>query len=80
MHQQFNDKPFRAKLILETLFLSPFCRCVLYWHSIIVNYGYVPGIIVPQYPKHTFRHMRPAKIQLSLRIRAVWSESSQVAF
>ena len=26
--------------------------------------------------KRTFGHMRPAKIQISLRIRAVWSESS----
>ena len=26
--------------------------------------------------KRTFGHMHPAKIQISLRIRAVWSESS----
>ena len=26
--------------------------------------------------KHTFGHLRPAKIQISLRIHAVWSESS----
>ena len=26
--------------------------------------------------KHTFEHVRPAKIQIRLRIRAVWSESS----
>ena len=26
--------------------------------------------------KHTFRHVRPAKILISLRIRAVWPESS----
>ena len=26
--------------------------------------------------KRTFGHVRPAKIQISLRIRAVWSESS----
>ena len=26
--------------------------------------------------KRTFEHVRPAKIQISLRIRAVWSESS----
>ena len=30
--------------------------------------------------KRTFRHVRPAKIQISLRIRAVWSESSPGAF
>ena len=30
--------------------------------------------------KRTFRHVRPAKIQIRLRIRAVWSESSLVAF
>ena len=27
-----------------------------------------------------FRHVRPAKIQISLRIRAVWSESSLGVF
>ena len=30
--------------------------------------------------KYTFRHVRPLKIQISLRILAVWSESSLVAF
>ena len=30
--------------------------------------------------KRTFGHVRPAKIQISLRIRAVWSESSVDAF
>ena len=30
--------------------------------------------------KRTFGHVRPAKIQISLRIRAVWSESSLGAF
>ena len=30
--------------------------------------------------KRTFGHMRPAKIQISLHIRAVWSESSLGAF
>ena len=30
--------------------------------------------------KYTFGHVRPAKIQISLRIRAVWSESSLGAF
>ena len=30
--------------------------------------------------KHTFGHVRSAKIQISLRIRAVWSESSLGAF
>ena len=30
--------------------------------------------------KRTFGHERPAKIQISLRIRAVWSESSLGAF
>ena len=29
--------------------------------------------------KRTFGHVRPAKIQISLRIRAVWSESSLAA-
>ena len=28
----------------------------------------------------TFGHVRPAKIQISLRVRAGWSESSQGAF
>ena len=31
-------------------------------------------------PKHTCEHVRPAKIQISLRIRAVWSESYLGAF
>ena len=30
--------------------------------------------------KRNFGHMRPAMIQISLRIRAVWSESSLDAF
>ena len=30
--------------------------------------------------KRTFGHVRPAKIQISLRIRAVWSESSRGTF
>ena len=30
--------------------------------------------------KHTFRYVRPAMIQISLRIRAVWSESSLSAW
>ena len=30
--------------------------------------------------KRTFKHVRPVKIQISLRIRAVWSESSLPAF
>ena len=30
--------------------------------------------------KRTFKNVRPAKIQISLRIRAVWSESSPCAF
>ena len=30
--------------------------------------------------KRTFGHVHPAKIQISLRIRAVWSESSLGAF
>ena len=30
--------------------------------------------------KHTFGHMRPVKIQISLRIRAVWPESLLGAF
>ena len=30
--------------------------------------------------KRTFGHVRPAKIQMSLRIRAVWSSCSLVAF
>ena len=30
--------------------------------------------------KRTFENVRPAKIQISLRIRAVWSESSQGAY
>ena len=30
--------------------------------------------------KRTFRHVRPAKIQISLRIRTVWSESSLGVF
>ena len=30
----------------------------------------------PQRQKHAFGHARQAKIQISLRIRAVWSESS----
>ena len=30
--------------------------------------------------KRTFGNVRPAKIQISLRIRAVWSESSLGAF
>ena len=30
--------------------------------------------------KRTFDHVRPAKIQISLRIRAGWSESSLGAF
>ena len=30
--------------------------------------------------KRTVGHVRPAKIQISLRIRAVWSEYSLVAF
>ena len=29
--------------------------------------------------KHTFGYVRPAKIQISLRIRTVWSESSHSA-
>ena len=34
----------------------------------------------PQRQKAYFGHVRPAKIQISLRIRAVWSESSLGAF
>ena len=30
--------------------------------------------------KRAFEYLRPATIQISLRIRAVWSESSQVRF
>ena len=30
--------------------------------------------------QRTWEHVRPAKIQISLRIRAGWSESSQGAF
>ena len=30
--------------------------------------------------KYTFRHVRPAKNQISLRVRAVWSESSLHSF
>ena len=30
--------------------------------------------------KRTFRNVRPAKIQIRLRIRAVWSESSWAHF
>ena len=30
--------------------------------------------------KHNLGHVHPAKIQISLRVRAVWSESSPVAF
>ena len=33
-----------------------------------------------QRQKITFGHVRPAKIQISLRIRAVWSESSLGTF
>ena len=36
--------------------------------------------IEPQYPKTTFKHVHPTKTQISLRIRAVWSESSLSAF
>ena len=34
----------------------------------------------PHCQKRTFGHVRPAKIQISLRIRAVWSKSSLDAF
>ena len=34
----------------------------------------------PNVRKHTFAHVRPAKIQISLRTSAVWSESSLGAF
>ena len=34
----------------------------------------------PQRQKCIFAHVRPAKIQISLRIRAVWSESSLGTF
>ena len=34
----------------------------------------------PNVRKRSFRNVRPAKIQISLRIRAVWSESSLGAF
>ena len=37
-------------------------------------------ITEPNVRKRTFGHVRPAKIQISLRIRAVWSESSLSAF
>ena len=30
--------------------------------------------------KRTFGHVRPAKIKISLRILAVWSESSRCAY
>ena len=33
----------------------------------------------PNVRKCTFGHVRPARIQISLRIRAVWSESSRGA-
>ena len=36
----------------------------------------VQTYVIRNAKKHTFVHVRPAKIQIRLRIRAVWSESS----
>ena len=36
--------------------------------------------MIPNVRKPTFWHMRPVKIQISLRIRADWSESSLGVF
>ena len=46
----------------------------LLWHSTRCKYAF------HNIRKSTFRYLRPAKIQISLRIRAVWSESSMGAF
>ena len=43
------------------------------WYNLV---GALAEMKLPHVRKYTFGHMRQAKIQISLRIRAVWSESS----
>ena len=48
--------------------------------TVLVHWCIRPTYVGRGLRKHTFRHARPTKTQISLRIRAVWSESSLSAW
>ena len=54
---------------------ASFLRLLLNWCWIIINICWISQ----RTTKPTIRLVRPAKTQISLRIRAVWSESSLIA-
>ena len=56
----------------------------LFWHGYLVSYWHINSVIkwaeTSENVQCTTGHLRPAKLQISLRIRAVWSESSLGSF
>ena len=56
-----------------------FTKYLSYFQSNAISFGFSSFYLFTleiNVRKHTFRHMCPAKIQISLHIHAVWSESS----
>ena len=77
---------------LNKHFYNFHCCCYCFWYSLLMcgnshtcGNSHQPCISYVRQrrgnvSKRTFGHVRPAKIQISLRIRLVWSESSLGAF
>ena len=78
---QANKSPFLKAVCLVTgksnkLFLSNL-SVLFCFHPLFSYPGLYNGMLDR---KRTFVHLRPTKMQISLRVRTVWSESSQHAF
>ena len=77
-------KSLRNICILTYVHSSHIPKCVFYITSMARIQNRIPVYAEPfahhlnrNIRKRNFRYVRPVKIQISLRIRAVWSESSQ---
>ena len=77
----FNALPLSFHILLSILFW-PRKHIYVSFFPKVFHYLplYEPLGISHNFRKRTFVHVRPAKIQISLRIRAVWSKSSLGAF
>ena len=67
----------RRRKKLYPAFLFPFSIFRLWWAFFLKK---IIEYLSLKFRKRTFANVRPVKIQISLRIRAVWSESSLCAF
>ena len=74
----------RRRVLRRLIWIYSVCRCLFYgtpgFNRLITARHDSYKFKILNIRKHTFGHVRPAKIQISLRSRAVWPESSLGAF